>query len=153
MLFRSVPLIAWHPGKIKAGSTNAHISAFWDMMPTFAELTGTKPANNTDGISFLPTLFGKSGQQQHEYLYWEFHEQGGKIAVTKGDWKAIWHDLIRPEKMSVELYHLATDIHEDHNLADRYPEMISEFGKIAKQSHTDSEAFPFLLPEDLLIQQ
>ncbi len=53
-------------------------------MPTLAEVAGTKSPENIDGISFLPTLLGKKKQAKHEYLYWEFHEQGGKIAVTDG---------------------------------------------------------------------
>ncbi len=141
-----VPMIAWYPGKIKPGTTTGHISAFWDVMPTFADLTGTKAADNTDGISFLPTLLGKSNQQQHEYLYWEFHEQGGRIAVTKGDWKAIWLNVSDSEKTTVELYNLSKDIHEDNNVAEQYPEIISELSRFMQESHIDSEAFPFSLP-------
>ena len=142
-----VPMIAWYPPKIKAGSVTDHISAFWDIMPTFAELTGTKAAANTDGISFVRTLFGKSGQKKHDYLYWEFHEQGGKIAVTKGNWKAIWINTSNPEKMKVELYDLSKDIHEDNNIAQQHPEIIKELDKLMRKAHTDSKAFPFVMPQ------
>ncbi len=145
-----IPFIAWYPGKIKADSENEHVSAFWDVMPTFAELTGTEVAVNTDGISFLPTLFGKPGQQKHDYFYWEFHEQGGKIAVRKDHWKAIWLNTQNPQKASVELYDLSKDIHEDNNLAEQHPEIISELGRLAKQSHTDSDVFPFSLPSPIV---
>ena len=141
-----VPLIAWYPANIKAGSVSDHVSAFWDVMPTFAELTGTKAAANTDGISFAPTLFGKSKQKKHDYLYWEFHEQGGKIAVTKGNWKAIWLNVSNPEKAKVELYDLSKDLHEDNDLAKQHPEMIAELDQIMRKAHTDSEAFPLTLP-------
>lgn len=141
-----VPMIAWYPAKIKAGSVTGHISAFWDVMPTFAELTGTKAAGNTDGISFVPTLTGKSKQKQHDYLYWEFHEQGGKIAVTKGDWKAIWLNVNHPEKTTVELYNLSEDIHEDNNIVQQHPEIVTELGRIMRSAHSDSQAFPLSLP-------
>ena len=141
-----IPMIAWYPGKIKAGSVTDHASAFWDVMPTFAELTGTKAAQNTDGISFAPTLFGKAKQKKHDYLYWEFHEQGGKIAVTKGNWKAIWLNVTQPEKTTVELYDLSKDIHEDHNIAQQHPEIVAELDQIMRKARTDSEAFPFSLP-------
>jgi len=141
-----VPMIAWYPGKIKAGSVTDHASAFWDVMPTLAELTGTKAAANTDGISFVPTLFGKSKQKKHDYLYWEFHEQGGKIAVTKGNWKAIWLNANNSEKVKVELYDLSKDISESNDLSKTHPEIIAELDKIMRQAHTDSEAFPFKLP-------
>lgn len=141
-----VPMIAWYPGKIKAGSVTDHISAFWDVMPTFAELTGTKAAENIDGISFVPTLLGTSKQKKHDYLYWEFHEQGGKIAVTKGNWKAIWLNANNPEKTKVELYDLSKDIHEDNNIAQQHPEIIAELDQIMRKAHTDSPAFHFPLP-------
>ena len=68
-----IPMVAWCPGTIKAGAQSDHISAFWDVMPTLAELTGTVLPEQTDGISFLPTLLSKKNQQAHNYLYWEFH--------------------------------------------------------------------------------
>ena len=141
-----VPMIAWYPEKIKAGSVTDHVSTFWDVMPTFAELTGTKAADNTDGISFLPVLFGKRGQKQHDYLYWEFHEQGGKIAVSKGNWKAIWLNVTNPAKTTVELYDLSKDLHEDNNVAQQHPEIVAELDQLMRKSHVDSEAFPISLP-------
>ncbi len=141
-----VPFIARYPGKIKAGSVSNHVSAFWDVMPTFAELTGTKAADNTDGISFLPALTGRAKQQQHEYMYWEFHEKGGKVAVRKGDWKAVWLNVGKPAEMHAELYDLSKDLHEDNNLAAQHPEIVAELYKIAKREHVDSEVFKFSLP-------
>lgn len=71
-----VSMIVGYPNHIKAGSTSNHISTFWDIMPTLAELTHQKlrPNIQTDGISFLPILLNKGKQNKHEYLYWEFHE-------------------------------------------------------------------------------
>jgi arylsulfatase A-like enzyme len=142
-----VPFIVRYPGKIKPGVDSEHIAAFWDVMPTFAELTGTKAAENTDGISFLPTLSGKEQQPKHEYLYWEFHEQGGKAAVRKDKWKAIMFNLNNPDKTRVELYDLSEDIHEDNDVSAQYPQIVSEMIRIIKDSHTDSEVFPLSIPE------
>jgi arylsulfatase A-like enzyme len=136
-------MIAWYPAKVKAGSVTDHVSAFWDVMPTFAELTGTKAAENTDGISFMPTLLGKTKQKKHDYLYWEFHEQGGRIAVIKENWKAVWLNANNPEKTKVELYDLSKDIHEDNDLAAQHPEIVAQLDQIMRKAHTDSEAFPF----------
>ena len=80
-------MVAWCPGTIKAGAQSDHISAFWDVMPTLAELTGTVLPEKTDGISFLPTLLSKKDQQAHDYLYWEFHELNGREALRSGKWK------------------------------------------------------------------
>lgn len=138
-----VPMIASLPGTIEAGSKSGHVSAFWDVMPTFAELIGTKLPVETDGISFLPTLTGRGEQPQHEYLYWEFHERGGKIAVRRGDWKAIRQGVSADPNAPIELYDLSTDLHEDRNVADRHPEIVARMDEIMKTAHTESALFPF----------
>jgi arylsulfatase A-like enzyme len=138
-----VPFIARYPEKIQAGAVSNHVAAFWDVMPTLAELTGVQVAADIDGISFLPTLFGKKGQQQHDYLYWEFHEQGGKIAVMKGDWKAVWLNVGNPERTRVELYNLSDDIHEDRNIADEHPDIVDELTKIKDTSRILSDIWNF----------
>ncbi|MDR3246169.1 MAG: sulfatase-like hydrolase/transferase, partial [Prevotellaceae bacterium] len=138
-----VPLIVWYPGRTVANSVCDHVSAFWDVMPTLAELSGTEVAAPTDGISFLPAILGKGKQPPHEYLYWEFHEMGGKQAVRKGDWKAVRLNINNPEKTTVELYDLSKDIHEDNNVAAQHPEIVAEMVQIMKEAHTKSDSFPF----------
>src|SRR6478735_7792171 len=81
------PFIARWPGHIPAGTVNNKISVQYDLMATLAELTGaTIPAN--DGISFLASLFGKSSGE-HEYLYFEFPEKSGQVAIRMGKWKGV----------------------------------------------------------------
>ncbi|MDE6377130.1 MAG: arylsulfatase, partial [Duncaniella sp.] len=118
-----MPFIARYPGKVEAVSVNDHVFAFWDMMPTFASLAGSTDSISTDGISIVPTLMGAEGQQTHPYLYWEFHEQGGKQAIRMGDWKGVRLNVGNPDKTVFELYDLATDIHEDNNVADKHPDV------------------------------
>ncbi len=137
------PMIAWWPGKIEAGSTNDHISAFWDVMPTIAELVGIEAPKNIDGISFLPSLLKKEGQNQHDYLYWEFHEQGGRKALRKGDWKLVQYNVFDPEKTTTQLYDLSKDIGEENNIAKDHPEIVSELVELMNSARTESEAFPF----------
>ncbi len=137
------PLLVRWPGKVKAGSTSDHISAHWDLFPTFCELAGTETPRNLDGISFLPTLLGKK-QEQHEYLYWEFFEGGGKRAVRIGKWKAVQNQLTRKgQNASVEIYDLTTDRAEQNNLATRKPELIARARNIFKQAHTPSKIWKF----------
>jgi arylsulfatase A-like enzyme len=137
------PLLVMWPGKIKAGTTSDHISAFWDIMPTLAEITGVKPPENIDGISFLPALLGKKKQTQHEFLYWEFHEQGGKVAVRMGDWKAVKLNIDRKPQGAVELYDLATDIGETKDVSAENPGIVRKMEEIFKEAHTPSDVFPF----------
>jgi arylsulfatase A-like enzyme len=137
-----VPMIAFWEGKIIEGSKSEHVSAFWDVLPTLAELTGLPTPENIDGISFLPALLGKE-QKQHEYLYWEFHEKNGRKALRKGDWKLVKYDVFDPEKTTTELYNLAEDVGEENNLAAGNPEMVKELQLLMDSARTDNMNFPF----------
>ena len=137
------PMIAWWPKQIEAGTQTDHISAFWDVMPTVAEIARVTAPKNIDGISFLPTLLGQKDQKQHDYLYWEFHEKGGRKALRKGDWKLVSYNVNNPEKTTVELYDLSADLGEENNLADENPELVKELQQLMKQARTESEVFPF----------
>jgi len=138
-----MPLIARWPGKIKAGSISDHVSAFWDFLPTAAALAGLKPPKNIDGISMLPTLLGNpQRQKKHEYLYWEFHERGGKQALRWGRWKAVrlkWH---KNPKGPLELYDLENDPAESVNIAKGHPDIVAKMEKFLEMARVDSPDFP-----------
>lgn len=136
------PLIVRWPGKVKAGSRSDHISAFWDIMPTIAEIAGGKVINEIDGLSFLPSLRGKP-QKNHDYLYWEFHEQGGKTAVRMGNWKAVKLNVNKLPQGQIELYNLANDPGETNNVASDNPEIVKQMDSIMKEAHTRSDVFRF----------
>lgn len=140
---RTAFITKW-PGKVKAGSKTDHVSAFWDLMPTLAEITGAEVSVKTDGISFLPTLLGRNRQKGHEYLYWEFHEQGGKIAVRMGNWKAVKRNVDKEPRGATELYDIVNDPGEENNLAATNPDVVSRAEEIMKEAHTPSEVFPFV---------
>jgi len=135
-----VPTIARWPGKIAPGSSTDHPSAFWDFLPTACEVAGLEAPEGVDGISFLPALLGKK-QKKHEYLYWEFHERGGKQAVRKGRWKAIRQGVSRNPEAPIELYDLAADIGEKRNLAGQNPRIVEEMARIMKAAHSDNPVF------------
>jgi arylsulfatase A len=137
------PMIAVWEGKIAPGTETSHTSAFWDVFPTLMDITGAEAPEGIDGISFLPAMLGKEGQEKHEYLYWEFHEQGGKQAVLKGDWKLIRLNVFTPEKTTVELYNIASDPGEENSVAEAHPEIVEELSLIMDSARTESEAFPF----------
>lgn len=138
-----VPFIAKWNGVIKPGSSSEHIGAFWDMFATFAALAKVTRIQKTDGISIVPALQNKNTQQQHDYLYWEFHEQGGKQAVRKGNWKAIRLQVDAKPGGPVELYDLFKDPEEKSNLAGKYPAKAKELELLMKEAHTRSALFPF----------
>lgn len=138
-----MPMIAWCPGKIAAGSKTDLISAFWDFLPTVTDLIGAKNPENTDGISYLPTLLGKDGQKEHEYMYWEFHEKNGRVALRKGDWKLVRYNVCVANETTTELYNLKKDPSEKDNLAAQYPEKVEELMGLLDSASTKSEDFPF----------
>ena len=131
-----VPMIARWPGKIKPNTTSDYVSAFWDMMPTFAELSSAPKQKNIDGISLLPILLGGK-QTAHDFLYWEFPAQGGKQAVLKGKWKAVRLNISKG-KMKHELYNLLLDPKENNDVSDAYPEVLKDLKQIMNEQHTES---------------
>ncbi|WP_040584974.1 arylsulfatase [Spirosoma luteum] len=137
------PFVARWPGVIKAGSRNPYVGAFWDLLPTFTELAGAKTPNHIDGLSILPTLTGKGAQKQHNYLYWEFHENGGRQAVRQGNWKAVRLQAIKNPDAPVELYDLVKDPSESHNVAAQNPDRARQLSQLMNESHVESPLFPF----------
>jgi arylsulfatase A len=140
------PMIAWWPGRIKANMKSDLISAFWDVMPTIAELAGIKSPENMDGISFLPTLLGKNVQKKHDYLYWEFHELGGRQAIRKNNWKLVRYNVLKADKITTELYDLNSDPGETSNVANQHPEVVKEMLDLMSKARTPSDIFTFDSP-------
>lgn len=138
-----VPFIATWKNIIKPGSTSEHMGAFWDLFATFAELAGTTATQKTDGISILPALTAKKIQPQHDYLYWEFHEEGGKQAIRQGQWKAIRLKVDSLPKAPVELYDLSKDPGEKSNLSKKYPQKAKALALLIDKAHVKSALFPF----------
>jgi arylsulfatase A-like enzyme len=130
-------IVRW-PGHIKPAQTSDLPCAFWDMLPTLAELTGLKAPENLDGLSLTPTLLGQTQTNQHAYLYWEFHERGFQQAIRMGEWKGV-----RPQvDKSLELYNLKTDRAETTDLARDHQDVVSKMESVLKTARTVSPHWP-----------
>jgi arylsulfatase A-like enzyme len=129
-----VPMMVRWPGHIRAGAVSDHVWAFWDFLPTAADLAGTRVPVGLDGISQVPTLLGKGKQEEHSYLYWEFHERGFQQAVRWKDWKAL--QLVPGKPM--ELYNLQDDVGETKNVAADHDDVVRALEAYLKQARTDS---------------
>ena len=139
-----VPMIATWNKKIKPGSITNHISAQYDVMATLLELINYRNIPETDGISFLPTLLDKKEQSVHNFLYWEFPEYGGQIAIRMGDWKVIRRNLKQSEENhTLELYNLIVDPEELNNVATDYPHILDTASEIFANQHIKSEIQEF----------
>jgi arylsulfatase A-like enzyme len=109
--------------------------AFWDFLPTAAELAGVAPPQGIDGISMVNALLGKK-QRDHEFLYWEFHERGFAQAVRIRNWKGV---RLRGR---MELFDLSRDLSEKNDLAAQNPQIVAKIAHIMETARTDSKEFP-----------
>lgn len=130
--------VARWPGVVPAGRVRDEPWAFWDFLPTCADVIGAKlpDAAKTDGVSVLPLLTGGVATNR-EYFYWELHEAGPSLqAIRFGDWKAVKNG----PSAAVELYHLKADEGEQTNLAAKNPDVVARATKLmasAREEHPD----------------
>lgn len=136
-----VPMIVKWDGVVEGNAKSDHVSAFWDFLPTMADIIGAEHPKDIDGISFLPELTKSGVQEKHDYLYWEFHEENGRQAIRQGDWKAVKYDVHNDGK--IELYNLKDDVSEEVDVAGAYPDKVAEMDSLMKVSRVDSELFQF----------
>ena len=140
-----IPFIAAWPGHIEPGTESDHVSAFYDVLPTFCDITNIETPENTDGISFLPALLGKK-QLEHEFLYWEFPSYKGQQAVRMGKWKGVRKNIFKGN-MHIELYDLETDIREEHDVSAEHPEIVAQIKQIMISQHVPSANPKFKFPQ------
>ncbi|MGI6455945.1 MAG: arylsulfatase [bacterium] len=134
-----VPMIVRWTGKIAPGSESDFVWAFWDFLPTAAEIAGAECPEGIDGFSVLPALLGNMEEQKkHDYLYWEFYERGYSQAVRKDQWKAVKTGKDQP----VELFNIKEDISESNNIADQHPDIVKEMENIMREAHEDHPEYP-----------
>jgi arylsulfatase A-like enzyme len=130
------PMIARWKGRIAAGATSDLHTAFWDFLPTAAELAGASAPSGLDGISILPTLIGEGRQREREYLYWEHPGADAKTfyrAARMANWKAIQEG----ENGSLQLYDLTGDPGETSDVALENPEVASRMAAILREAHSE----------------
>jgi arylsulfatase A-like enzyme len=134
-----VPMIARWPGRIPAGKVSNQVWAFWDFLPTAAELAGLPVPRNIDGISMLPALLGKP-QKNHDYLYWDYGHvrKTYKQAVRMGHWKGVRIGA----NTSIELYNIKDDLGETENVASEHPQVVAHIESIMKTAPEASPDYP-----------
>lgn len=132
-----VPMIARWPGVIPGGAVSDTPWAFWDVLPTAADIAGVASPDGIDGVSVLPTLRGEN-QTPHEYLYWEFYERGFDQAVRTGPWKGVRR---RRNEDRLELFSLEDDIGETTDIAAEHPAVVSRIASIMRDAHVDNEHY------------
>lgn len=133
-----VPQIARWPGRVPAGRTTEFLTAFWDFLPTAADLAGARAPGGIDGVSIVPTLLGRP-QEQREYLYWErLDPKKLTRAVRMRDWKGYQETPVGP----IELYDLESDPAESRDIAGEHPEVARRIRKIMDEARTHASVPP-----------
>jgi arylsulfatase A-like enzyme len=137
-----VPLIVRWPNYVKPGQISDHICAHWDLLPTIAEIAGIEAQPRTDGISIRAELGrgirGANYQFKHDFLYWEFHERGFQQAARMGKWKGVLLNY----GGKLELYDLDNDVGEEHNVADKHPEIVARIEAYLKTARSEDPDWP-----------
>lgn len=133
-----VPAIAWQPGRIQPGTVSDHPWAFWDILPTFAELAETD-CPPCDGLSIVPLLRGEpEPPRPHDHFYWEFHEGRFIQAVRWNQWKAVRVNFSE----DVEVYDLAQDPAETTDIAASHLELREQAVRLFSESRVPSPLWP-----------
>jgi arylsulfatase A len=137
---RQAALARW-PGKVPAGRVSEEPWAFWDFLPTAAELAGAKIPDTfkPDGFSLVSFLKGGAAPVR-EYFYWELHEGPSIQAACFGDWKAVKNGPDKP----VEIFDLKNDLGEKRNVAGENPEILAKAEKILREARTDAPEWPMV---------
>ncbi|MFG2390822.1 sulfatase-like hydrolase/transferase [Streptomyces lavendulae] len=154
-----VPLIAWAPGRIAAGTTSSRPTPLYDLLPTLADLAGAPAPSDTDGLSAAPVLAGTPALAPlHGHLYWYRDEQGvtaranaqdaGRAkrvaeAVRQDRWKGVRFAPARDRSVpdaqwQFELYDLAADPGEQHDVAAANPSVVASLTSLLRSSWADA---------------
>lgn len=136
-----VPLFAYWKGKIIPGSVSNHIGGSLDFMSTLADIAGIETPEQSNGISLLPVLTGKE-QPKHEYLNIEGFFSGKNAfrqSIRYGNLKGVRYGADNP----VEIYDLSKDAAEQHNIADKYPELVTKIETFFKEERTNPSTYPY----------
>jgi arylsulfatase A-like enzyme len=129
-----VPLVAWWPGKTKAGVVNEKtVVSGIDFVPTLAKVCGAKLPKDyaSDGEDMTAAILGESPARSKP-LFWEYgrnatsfaypkdeKQRSPNLAVRDGDWKL----LVNADGTGAELYDLSKDIGETKNVATEQPDV------------------------------
>ncbi len=149
-----VPFIIRWPGHIQAGSTSDQTICLVDLMGTCAEILGAKlPANaGEDSVSLLPALLGKADKPLHEAVV--HHSIEGRFSIRQGKWKLElcagsggWSapkegPALKQGLPSVQLYDLSSDVGEQNNVQEKYPEVVERLTQLLKKYVADGRSTP-----------
>jgi arylsulfatase A-like enzyme len=154
-----VPMIARWLGKVEAGSTTDQTVCLTDIMATCAAIADAELPNNAaeDSFNILPILLGEATENIREFTLHQTIRLD--LAIRSGDWKYLDHkgsggnryerENLKPFALPDnapdapgQLYNLAQDPGETHNLYFEYPEVAKKLKYQLKQFKTTGRSAP-----------
>lgn len=137
-----IPMLAFAPGMIKAGTVVTQMVQNIDVAPTILDLAGVRDESlKMDGRSILPLLTGNEVPWRDHILYeyhweWNFPAQPTTLAIRTTRYKYIYYHGIWDRN---GFYDLQTDPLERHNLID-IPAYGEHVGELRAQLFREMEA-------------
>ncbi|MGO8870036.1 MAG: sulfatase [Acidimicrobiales bacterium] len=120
-----VPLLMWAPGRIPVSESDAMITLV-DVLPTILETLGLPAAEGISGRSLHRLMRGETTTHRDAVMLSEATWQAAR-AIRTADWKLIrFHQPTLYGRSGVELYDVRADSLEQHDVADRFPEVVAE---------------------------
>ena len=151
-----MPCIVRWPGHVPADSESGEMWMTIDLLPTIARLTGAAlPERTIDGLDVWPLISGAAGAKNPHEGYFFYYAQNELQAVTSGNWKLILPHHFpsfagrtgrndgkptsyeRTTVSAPELYDLAADREEKHNVAAAHPEIIERLEVLAEKGRAE----------------
>ena len=131
-----VPFLASWPAQWPQGAVYDPMISSMDLAPTIlglADINEIDPDRPLDGVNLDPYLRGESNGDPHEILFWRSGYRKERGATRSGDWK-----LIAEGKGTPELYNLATDISEAHDLSEENKQQMRTLAELWNEWNTNN---------------
>jgi arylsulfatase A len=146
-----IPFMVRWPGHVKPGTVSDQTICLTDIFATIAQVHNIPLTREMgeDSVSFLPALTGKQKGPLREAVV--HHSANGVFAIRQGDWKLVLGrgsgGFTAPAKIepkpgepTVELYNLKDDPHEDRNVYDSHPQIVTRLTALLKKYQEDGRS-------------
>ncbi|MGH9171982.1 MAG: arylsulfatase [Acidimicrobiales bacterium] len=141
-------IVSWRAGALDRGVIRRQFTHAIDVAPTIAELLGTEPPSELDGVTqspvdgqsfaYLLAAGGAAAPERHDTQYFEMF--GSRGIYHKG-WKAVTFHPIGPlyddqnpnasfDDDVWELYHVAEDVSETRDVAAEHPALVQQLAEL-----------------------
>jgi hypothetical protein len=101
-------------------------------------------------------LLGQNARQKkRDFLYFEFPEKTGQVAIRIGDMKGVKSNLKKNRNAPWELYDLKNDRNETKDISAAHPDLLKKFDTILASEHQNSHIrdWEFINPKHASVKE